>query len=187
VDSTPLLDYASPRPRTKVRLPSRSILVCHTDRDSCDVIETLSGKAGALAALIFAAFVMTVMPMLLFANPGLNTRGDVAALLILETPLILVGGLVVRNTWRRTRLRANADGLVVTFSAPFLPEQFYRFAPRELASLQLATVDPVNALAELRIIPINARPIYLFTDHPQRELANITSALAATLGVMVTE
>lgn len=187
MDSTPLLDYASPRPRTKVRLPSRSVLVVHLDRDSCDVVETLSGKAGAIAALIFAAFVMIVMPLLIFSTATSIASIELTWLAFLESPLLIVGCLVIRNTWRKTRLQANTDGLTVTFHAPFTVPQSHRFAARELASLQLAMLDPVNALAELRIVPIESRPIYLFTDHPQRELAHMATSLGTTLNVLVTE
>src|SRR3954453_4831006 len=57
----PILDYASPRPHGKVRLPARSVLEVRSDADSVEVVERLAGKFGAIAAVLFSGMTLTVV------------------------------------------------------------------------------------------------------------------------------
>src|SRR5438309_11045501 len=114
---SPILDYASPRPRVKLRLPANSMLRCTSVPGTCAVVETLSGQAEARLALAFATFVLCVV----IATPfGLSGRpGDYVAFTCVEAgALIGVSLLVVRNTWRRTVLRVADGEMTVAFAAP---------------------------------------------------------------------
>src|SRR5205814_6320272 len=57
----PILDYASPRKQTRLRLESRSSLDVQTHAGGAIITESLRGKAGAVAAMIFAVFILLLL------------------------------------------------------------------------------------------------------------------------------
>ena len=60
-DEHPLiLDYAGPKSHGKMRLPARSLLSIESGEQSYKVVETLAGKQGAIAGMVFALLVLTV-------------------------------------------------------------------------------------------------------------------------------
>src|SRR3954454_13649736 len=62
-----ILDYASPRPQGRVRLPSRSRLDVVRDRHEVTITETLSGKDSALFGVAVAVVTLAVLPAVMYA------------------------------------------------------------------------------------------------------------------------
>jgi len=61
VHESPILDYAGPASRSALRLAAQSELHIHASAERLVVRETLAGQGGAIAALVFAAFVLLLM------------------------------------------------------------------------------------------------------------------------------
>jgi hypothetical protein len=145
----PILDYASPRPRGKVRLPARSVLHLQRDpaRGETRVIEALEGKAQATAALIFAAFVLIVMIATMYPELAkmFRERAPNPLVVILGPLWIVEAGLmvaVINNTWRKTVLIARGDaGLSLAFSSLFR-RMAYQWPAHRIGQIRVVvTVD----------------------------------------------
>ena len=185
----PILDYASPRPRGTVRLPSRSEIVVWSDADSVEVVERLSGKLDAVGAILFAAAMFTLMGAMGVAEAP--KRDSLPQSIFIATFIAggcVVMGMVINNTWRKTVLSANADGIRLRFFAPLSGSRRYaweaenveavRVEPTEQAKM-LAGVElsRSGALAELQIHPRGGAVAHLFTDHDGFRLVPIAEAL----------
>jgi hypothetical protein len=190
----PILDYASPRPRGKVRLPAKSVLRLTRDAASGEtrVIESLEGKNEAIGALIFAGAVLVVMLVTMYPYAERMFRKHEAepVVFILGTLWVIEASLmvaVINNTWRKTVLIARGEsGLSLTF-ASMMRRMFYQWPAHRIGQIRVVvTVDGAysnTTLGELRIIPKEAgeAPIHLFTDHDMRELERIAAALREAL------
>jgi len=187
-----ILDYASPRKRGKVRLPANSELKVATEMDGAvKVVETLAGRDIAVMAVIFGLIVAAV------ASYGavretlylLRRRHDVidfslpaimVAFALIELVLIV---LIIRNTWRRTILLADARQVTLAFSGPLARVWSRAWTSDEVGESQLiptqAEPDAVR-LAELRLQP-PGMVINLFTDHREMELAEIAARLKVAI------
>ena len=176
---SPILDYASPRPRVKIRLPANSILRCQSDSPgSCSVLETLTGQQGAATALCFAAFVLCVvlgMPFTLEVGP----RNYLGLTGVEAGALILVGLMVVRNTWRKTLLRVADGEMTVTFTAPLTPTRRYAWHVGMIERIEVIATEGNRILGELRVIPDAGAEVHLFTDHRLADLHHIAQMLKA--------
>lgn len=190
-----ILDYASPRQRGKLRLPSQSVLEVRQDEGGgVTVTETLSGRGGAVGAIVFA-----VITLLLLAATGASqlkqSRGFegeafvlfvIGAVWIAELTVLLV---VINNTWRRTVLTVGADGVALQFLAPFSKRRYAW--PRERMedvrvvrtseSSPLRTWEAPQPLGELLLLPVGERAVALLTDHREGELHAIAQSVRATL------
>src|SRR5437660_7759280 len=83
----PILDYASPRHRGPVRLPSQSHIEFQVDRGEVMVNEWLATKAWAGVAMTLAVLTLVMMPAVLVASTPLRTASDREAAVI---PVALV-------------------------------------------------------------------------------------------------
>ena len=116
-----ILDYASPAPRGRMRLPVRSEIRITADGDSTTIRETLQGRA-AIAAIVFAVFVLIV---LLGAIASQLTDWHkqwqtlpilpafLAALWLTEATL---GVFVLDQTYRKTVIRVCDSELTLTLA-----------------------------------------------------------------------
>lgn len=208
-DTGAILDYASPRPRGKVRLPSQSTLEVREDADSVTIVERLSGKGAAVGAIVFSAAMLALLVGTFIGNTYDNQRsrrslGDAVEAglnggAIFVVPCLLGGpivmALVVNNTWRRTVLLANADGLLLRFSAPLSPTRVHEWPADRVEAVRVESTDApttdrpggaVNvaaaSLADLQIHPVGGSVAHLFTDHEHWRLAPIGASILSALG-----
>src|SRR5688500_4694799 len=185
----PILDYASPRKRGNVRLPAKSVLtVTHGPDGSVRVVERLEGQvSAAVFASAFGLFVACVAVAgvvhetrwILRHRHGLLEVMLVGILTFSALAELVLAGLVVRNTWRRTTLTADTARVTLEFIAPFM-RRWYR--TWELAEVQgvvlLLTQGGADAvrLAELQV-RVPGSIVHLFTDHRANELETIERKL----------
>jgi hypothetical protein len=192
----PILDYASPRPRGKVRLPAQSLLDVRVDVDSVVVIERLTGKFGAIAAVLFSGTTVTLLLSLLWKEIfRAMWRGNIGpALFGLTLPAagyVLIA-LVINNTWRRTILSANADGVRLRFFAPLGGSRRYAWEADQIEAVRVESNDPKaplgidlvrsGTLAELQVHPTGGAVAHLFTDHEAFRLVPIAEAVMRAIG-----
>jgi hypothetical protein len=183
-----ILDYASPRPRGKVRLPARSELAVRIDADSVEVIERLTGKLGAFGAIAFAAAMFVLMGAMGAAEaPKRDSLPQSVFVATFIAGGCVVMAMVINNTWRRTILSANADGIRLRFFAPLSGTRRYhwdadtiealRVEPKNLRGPTAIDLARSGALAEIQIHPTGGAVAHLFTDHEAFHLVPIAEAL----------
>jgi hypothetical protein len=189
----PVLDYASPRPRGKIRLPSRSRIEARQERNEVVVLEWLEAKGRALFAIGLATITLLILPATLLVEIWSWRRSLHAGDLIFEIGAvgvvwsieIVVLLMVINNTWRRTILEGRRDGLLLMFSSPFAQRR-YEWGASEIEDLRLVTTTKPtdrNVLGELQV-HVAAQPVAtLFTDHAMAELTPIVSALRQAIGL----
>lgn len=192
----PILDYASPRQRGKVRLPSNSRIVVESERDGVIVREWLQAKAGAMMAMLIALVAFLALAMTAYQGiTGRMHRQD--RILLIWVPAVVgaceigVFLLVVNNTWRRTTLEARNDGLMLAFAAPFGRKRYEWGASQiEVIRVELTTTaEHRNSLGELQVHLAGLPLVKLFTDHPAAELQDLSARLrqAVELGASSAE
>lgn len=186
----PILDYASPRQRGKVRLPSNSRIVVESDRDGVIVREWLQAKAGAIMAMVIAAVALAALAMTAFE--GLTGRvytrdrlPMVAVPAVVAACEVWVFLLVANNTWRRTILEARRDALMLAFTAPFGGKRYEWGASQiEDIRVELTTMaEHRNTLGELQVHLAGLPLVKLFTDHPAAELQELSARLRQAVGL----
>jgi hypothetical protein len=189
----PILDYAGPRPRGKpARLPAASILSWRWDRDGrrLDVVETLAGKAEALAAIAFAVFVLVVLGAMTISIFGRRYDPSAAfpgTVWLLEFGLMLA---VINNTWRRTELWATPEGIGLRFWAPLLPRREHWWSRVQVSDVIVARTTMSRggeSLFELELRGVDAPSAQLFTGHPQRLLNELLGQIRLALGLVATD
>jgi hypothetical protein len=191
----PILDYASPRARGKLRLPSQSVLDVRRDEAGVTVTETLSGRGAAVGAIVFA-----VITLLMLAGTGLGqlkqARRDfsddsvvlcfIGLVWLSELAVLLV---VINNTWRRTVLTAGADGFALQFLSP-VSKRRYAWPRERMEGVRVVRTNDTSPrptwggaapLGELLLLPVGERAVSLFTDHREGELHGIAQHLRAVL------
>src|ERR1700733_68631 len=102
-DIAPILDYASPRKRVRLRLPAKSRIRCQISTGRLTIIESLDGQGGAIGAIVFAVFMLIYMGLLIAFVRG---AAPMAILWILEAVVLV---MVVHQTWRKTLLTVTAE------------------------------------------------------------------------------
>jgi hypothetical protein len=184
-----VLDYASPRPRVKLRLAANSILRHEmVDDGRCVITEALAGKQSAVLGVAFAAFVLGNIPVQLLNEPTLTLKrsGDVLGFLcFLAIAMVALSLRIVHNTWRRTVLSADRRRVEVIFTGPLTPTRRYSAPPASLEKIEVAAMDADARLGELRIAPLDGAELHLFTDHPFADVHRLAQSIAAALGEVV--
>ena len=186
-----ILDYASPRPRGKVRLPSKSYLTIEHDRDTTTVTESLRGKTSAVVAMIFAAFVMGVLLLVIVGlltayqrNPQDNLLVEAIVLIVLELIEGSVGVVVLDQTYRKTVVRVRDGEMTLIFSALLTRTRWHHWPIDEVGTLNVQSTQSgagLPTLAELRIQPARDVSVHLFTDHREVDVLHIAALLRAAL------
>jgi hypothetical protein len=181
-----VLDYASPRPHVKLRLASNSILRCDNVDGRFVITELLSGKGSAVGGMIFAAFCVSCMIAMLFAEPGPSLGkqwGFAAFVATIALVEIAISLLIVRNTWRRTVVSTDRRVVEVIFSGPLMRTQRYGSPTPSIEKLQLASTDAQAQLGELVIAPVAGAELHLFTDHSINALRRLIDGMTAAMGM----
>jgi hypothetical protein len=180
-----ILDYASPRKRQRFRLPARSTLDIHCDRDEIVITETLQGRDSAAGAILFFIFAFSCMAGVLTIDSGFRKTdpfilGFLACLAISGFVVLL---MVVQQTWRKTLLTVRYNEMLLAFTSVFY-RKFHRWAGDDIADVLLvetANTETRHVLAELLITRCVGGDIHLFTDHLATELKPLAQALPAML------
>jgi len=195
---TDILDYASPRPQGRYRLPSVSRLEVQCEPDGLVVIETLRGKGratfamalGLLTLFTIPASVRSVVPnlqVLWRVLQHLTSDGfgfEIVLLGALWAAIAVIMLLVANSTWRKTVLEARDGILTLAFKSPF-HQQVHRWQFEQILelgvdrTLEIQFVDP---RLELLLRAHGGQLIHLFADHSEAELEHIAGALKETMG-----
>src|SRR5579863_1190824 len=106
----PILDYASPALKTPLRLTDQSILTVRETTGGVEIFETLAGKSGAIAAIIFSGGMVTLFGFGAFnydshdSNWVFFSPFRIFYLIYLTVTLLLILA-VIESNWRETILR----------------------------------------------------------------------------------
>lgn len=187
-----ILDYASPRPRGKLRLPARSVIRWEIDPDTnaATVTATLAGKDNAIAGLAFGVFTFLVISACATGEIAGLRRYPYswpvallcAAVAVAELVLIF---MVIDQTWAKTTLRATREGLAFKTRSPFRRREL-SWSEGEVLSVRLeSTQDQPDAvpLGQVQIVTDRPpSPLTLFVDHLYRDLVSVTHAIQFGLG-----
>jgi hypothetical protein len=180
--SSLILDYASPRKRGRLRLPSRSVLdVVRDEPGRVLVIEKLKGKGEAIGAIAFALFMLAYMGALMWAERKHGAQWVLGPFWIIEATLIV---LVVHQTWRKTMFEVNVDQVRLRFRSPIWRQAHAWRASDVIDVASVVTGDSRRSrrpVAELRIRSVDGGELRLFTDHPQGEIDELASAIRDVL------
>jgi hypothetical protein len=191
VDSSgPILDYASPRPASKLRLPARSVLHCEQSVGALTLVETLEVKGDAIGAILFAIFVLGILSCLIAPEIGTLIRlrrfslpGPILVLGLLWVAEFATVLIVIDQTWRQTVLDASSEGLCLVRTSPFRTRRMLWHPDQvvELRVVHTALTRSLQALGQLQIFLSTGQTVHLFTDHPKQELDWFTGLLADAL------
>ena len=170
-----ILDYASPRKRSKFRLASASLLRWRWEDAGLVVREWLDGQSQAKVAIIAT--------LIMLAIAGFNTwffhERTPTGMLILMGTLIALGlalvPVIIQQSWRETVLTIGWGTIGLRMGGPLARQSFsWRFEEVEaIRVIALQTQEGAPVLGELEILAQGTPPIRLFTDHEERRLANM--------------
>src|SRR5687768_5440071 len=140
-----------------MRLPAKSVLtLSHGLGGSVTVVEQLKGEApAAVFATAFALFVAWTAGSVTVGQTAWvlrhrHTAADFIVLAILAAAVlaeVLLAALIIRNTWRRKTLRADAEGLTLEFAAPFMRRWRRQWPSDDVQEIALS-VTQMHAHAE---------------------------------------
>ena len=171
-----ILDYSSPRPRSKLRLPSLSRIVCQIEADQLVVQEWLQARGSAFAGICFALFILAYLGTIAVYS---RDRPVAAVLMFFWLTEALVMLLVIHQTWRRTLLTVTAAELRLEFTSPFYRKE-YRWEAGNVADVVgvvTANAQTFEQLAELRIQISSGLDVRLFTDPPAGQIDDLVTAV----------
>jgi len=171
-----ILDYSSPRPRSKLRLPSLSRIVCQIEPGQLVVQEWLQARGSAFAGICFALFILAYLGTIAVYS---HDRPVAAVLMFFWLTEALVMLLVIHQTWRRTLLTVTAAELRLEFTSPFYRKE-YRWEAGNVADVVgvvTANAQTFEQLAELRIQISSGQDVHLFTDHPAGQIDDLVTAV----------
>jgi hypothetical protein len=175
-----IIDYASPRPRSKLRLPSLSRIVCQVEPDRLTVMERLEARGGAIEGICFAIFMLFYLGAIIPESRDWSVAVVVGMFWLAEATVMM---LVIHQTWRKTLLTAEPAELRLKFTSPLYRKE-YRWPAREIVDLKsvvTANAQSVDPLAELRIQISNGQDLRLFTDHRVGQIDDLAVALGRAL------
>ena len=180
--STQIIDYASPVPRSRMRLPARSEFRWEQGPGWLVITQVLAGREGAIGALLLAGLTFVLMTIGVADMIGKWHRnvGLLGLLGVLMTAEVVVGLLVIHNTWRKTVLTVTRDELAVETAAPFAARQRVVFRSEQVAAVVVVDSEPVpgaGIVPELEIRLWSIPPVRLFAGHLRQTLLSIASAV----------
>src|SRR5438045_3564097 len=96
-----ILDYASPRKRTALRMASRSLLDLECVEDGVVVREHLAEQGQALGVILGSTVVILMMVLMLVGEWHRTPRGFMVIPAILVLSWAIVVPLVIQGSWSR--------------------------------------------------------------------------------------
>ena len=192
-DPTPtpqdILDYASPRKRTKTRLPTNSHIVCNRQGAGIRITETLAGRSDAIGAMVFALFILIEWAYLAVSQEmrfNQNISDWLPGLLVMGIPWLAYLALllaVIQQTWRKTILHVDPQKLILQFKGP-LHRTTHRWPAIQLLAVQPAvtfTAENAWPLGELCLHLSTGGRVHLFTDHRLSDVERLATTVCAAL------
>jgi len=179
----PILDYASPALKTPLRLADQSILTVREITGGVEIFETLAGKSGAIAAIIFSGGMVTLFGFCTFNTyPPIQqeffTPLRIFYLIYLAVTLLLIVA-VIESNWRETILRVKAENLVLIFKSAFKLRRYEWTTEmvRHVHVVQEIDAKTQRIVYELQIEFWSHPMVKLFTGHDPPELNDLASRL----------
>jgi len=183
--SEPILDYASPRKYSRVRMPAVSELsFAGAGPGHVCVTETLKGRDYAVKVIIFACIVLVILSTLgttqLFQSKFIVFDSCLVGIpwVGLVTTLIAV----IHQTWRKTVIEVREGVLTLTFSSVF-KQQVFAWRASDLSmnvvTTHLPEVGP--SLGELQLQSSEYPLVKLLTDHLLSEVQHVQQLLRTAL------
>ncbi len=175
-----IIDYASPRPRSKLRLPSRSRIVCQVDAGQLIVQEWLEARGGAIGAIGFAVLMLIYLGAIAMLCRDWSVSFVMGFFWLAEATVML---LVIHQTWRRTLLTVTPAQLLLKFTSP-LYRKLHNWEASdvvEVIGVLTANAQSEDPLGELRIQISNGQDIRLFTDHRTAQIDELAVAVRQAL------
>ena len=176
--TTPIIDYASPASRRSLRLPARSEIRWVDGPGRLTITQVLSGREGAIGALLLAGFTFLIMTLSVHGMAAKWHRniGEIVILVLFMAAELIVGALVVHNTWRKTVLTVTRQEMTLEFLAPFSGRQRFVCPSEQIAAVSVVDrpAMPGEAVVpELEIRMWSIPPVQLFAGHPHVTLMTI--------------
>jgi hypothetical protein len=177
VELAPILDYASPRKRVKLRLPTRSRIRCDLESNQLTIIETLEGRGGAIGAIIYAIFMLIYLG---YVTVTVRGAGLVGIFWLIEATLLV---MVIHQTWRKTMLTVTDTVVCLKFTSPIMRKmyQWPAVQVRDVLAVVTANTNSGNPLAELRISLESGQELHLFSDHRAGEIDDLVVGIREAL------
>ena len=177
-----IIDYASPASRSSLRLPARSEIRWENDRPGrLRITQVLAGRDGAVAALLLAAFTLFVMTSSVHGMIGKWHRYviEIAIFAGFMAAELIVGALVIKNTWRKTVLIVTPHDMTLAMTGPFSARQQFTFPGEQIAGVSVVDRVAVGeaVVAELEIRMWSIPPVRLFAGHPHQTLMSLAAAI----------
>jgi hypothetical protein len=165
-----------------VRLPASSFLSLSNDNGKHSIVETLAGQSSAIAALAFAGFVLLVVASV-EVSMAEKWHRNLEAMLLLAAMMaaeVIVGAMVINNTWRKTVLEVTPEELTITFSAPFTGRTRFEYrseAVAEVSVIDAEIVPGAPTVPEMEIRMWNSPAVRLFPGHRHSELQHLVKMI----------
>jgi hypothetical protein len=181
--SPAVIDYASPVPRSRLRLAGRSEIRWVSGPGRVVVTQVLAGREGVIAALLLAGLSIVLVSFSIVNMPGRLQRnaGSIGIMVVLMAAEVIVGARVIHNTWRKTILTVTREALTVETAAPFaMRQQSFGFRSEQVADIAVVDCEPMpgeEVVPELEIRLWSIPPVRLFTGHPRQTLIPIARAI----------
>jgi hypothetical protein len=175
-----IIDYSSPRPRSNLRLPSMSRIVCQVDAGQFIVQEWLEARERAIAAVCFAVLMLAYLGAVAVFSRDWSVSFVMVFFWLVEAAVML---LVIHQTWRRTLLTVTSAQLLLKFTSPLYRKSHNWEASDvvEVISVLTANAQSEDPLGELRIQISNGQDIRLFTDHRTAQIDELAVAVRQAL------
>jgi hypothetical protein len=163
-----ILDYASPRKRSRFRLASKSLLDCRWVGEDLVVREWLAGQSQAKLAIAVTGVMLAISGWIVASEWH---RSAVGMSVIILTIIMLGVGLVpavIQQSWRETVLRVGDGAMRLTMGGPLARRRWSWRLEQVQAVRVIATQlqdDGAPVLGEVEILAEGSPPLRLFTDH----------------------
>jgi hypothetical protein len=176
----PILDYAAPQSRGRIRLPARSDIILTRDAGFLRIHEVLAGRIGAFFALVFglltgAGIIATGIAPLMGLHPDRHIF-DASLCFTVAVGEVLLMFAVIDNTWRTTTLTLTGDEIELRFRSPLRGKKLHRWNAEKLRSAHIRQA-PLQIggpeFAELQLDFWNDAPVRLFLGHRLSELQEL--------------
>lgn len=181
---SPIIDYASPASRSSLRLPARSEIRWDNDPGRLRITQMLAGRGMAIFALALAAFTFFVMSLSIHGmlNKWQRHVVEIGIMGLFMTAEVVIGTLVIRNTWRKTILTVTPQEMTLEFTGPLSARERFQFRSEQVAGVSVVDREAGQGEAvvpELEIRMWSIPAVRLFTGHPHATLMTIAGAIGA--------